>query len=120
MSQRTQLLQNVKEKGDDPVLSKFIIEITQNEKINTSLEAWDIPKEEMTPEQMEDSAKWVIKFLKEDLIARAIKWNVDLWAKDVTLRVILNSWINQCSAMLMMKDREFEELIKACKDNEDE
>lgn len=115
MSQRTQLLQNVKEKGDDPVLSKFTIEITQDWKINTSLEAWDIPQSEMTQEQLEESAKWVIEFFKKDLIARAIKWHVDLWAKDIALRVVLNSWINQCSAMLMMKDREFEELIKACK-----
>lgn len=119
MSQRTQLLQNVKEEGDDPVLSKFTIEITQGGKINTSLEAWDIPQEEMTQEQLEDSAKWVIEFFKKDMIARAVKLHVDLWAQDLALRVVLNSWINQCSKMLMMKDAEFNELIKACKDNGD-
>ena len=120
MSNRTELLLNESEKSDDPILARITINLSQRWKIQTTLDAWDYQQSEMTEEQQEDAAKCLVKFFGKDLIARAFKWNVDLWASIESLSNVLYHYIKDSSQMLMMRDKEFETLIKACKKEDDD
>lgn len=120
MSNRTQLLLNKSEESDDKVLARITINLTQNWKIETTLDSWDFQQTEMTEEQQEDAARALVKFFGKDLIARAFKWNADLWASNESLSNILYHYIKDSAQMLMMRDKEFEALIKACKKEDDD
>ena len=120
MSNRTELLLNKSEESDDKVLARVTINLTQKWKINTTLDSWDIQQTEMTEEQQEDTAKALVKFFGKDLIPRAVKLNVDLWAGNHALSNILYNYIKDSAQMLMMRDNEFEVLIKACKKEDDD
>lgn len=119
MSNRTQLLLNKKEESDDLVLSKFVIELTKDWKINTSLDRGDKAPEDMTEEELEKSAEVVIRFFKDELISRAIRWNIDLWAKQDVIRLMIANWIKDASKILTMSDEEWNELISNCKKKKD-
>lgn len=120
MSNRTQLLLNKSEESDDKVLARITVNLTQNWKIETTLDSWDFQQTEMTEEQQEDAARALVKFFGKDLIARAFKWNADLWASNESLSNILYHYIKDSAQMLMMRDKEFEGLIKACKKEDDD
>ena len=120
MSNRTQLLLNKSEESDDKVLARITVNLTQNWKIETTLDSWDFQQTEMTEEQQEDAAIALVKFFGKDLIARAFKWNADLWASNESLSNILYHYIKDSAQMLMMRDKEFEALIKACKNEDDD
>lgn len=120
MSNRTELLLNKTEESDDKVLARITINLTQKWKINTTLDSWDFQQTEMTEEQQEDAARALVKFFGKDLIARAFKWNADLWASNESLSNVLYHYIKDSAQMLMMRDKEFEALIKACKKEDDD
>ena len=115
MSNRTQLLLNKKEESDDLVLSKFVISLTKNWKVNTELDKGDKAPEDMTEEELEKSAEVVVWFFKDELIWRAIRWNIDLWANKDVIRHMIADWIKQWSKMLCMPDEDWEDLISSCK-----
>lgn len=118
MSNWTQLLLNESEKSDDPIVAKLTVEITNDWKINTSLEKWDKEPENMTEKELEESAKNVIKFFTEDLISRAVRWNIDLWAQENVLRYMIADWIKDCAKLLSMNDDTLKGLISDCKEKE--
>ena len=115
MSNRTQLLLNKSEESDDPIVARLTVEITNDWKINTSLEKWDKEPENMSEQELEKSAENVIKFFTKDLIARAIRWNIDLWAQENVVRYMIADWIKQWAKMLTMPDEDWEDLISSCK-----
>lgn len=115
MSKRTELLLNSKEKDSDLVLSKFVIELSENWSITTSLDKGDKEPEEMTIQELEKSAEVVVNFFKDELITRAIRWNIDLWADKRVIKHMITDWIKQWSKMLTMSDEEWDELISNCK-----
>ena len=115
MSKRTELLLNNKEKDGDMVLSKFVIELSENWSVTTSLDKGDKSPEEMTMQELEKSAEVVVWFFKDDLISRAIRRNIDLWADKKVIKHMITDRIKQWTKMLTMSDEERDELISNCK-----
>lgn len=116
MSNRTKLLLNETEPSDNKILSVLTVRIREDWSISTDLDKWEVDLETADKEILETSAKNVIEFFRNDLIPRAIRWNIDLWAPVKVLKHIIKWRIIESVNLLEMDAEEFNAIIKSCKE----